>query len=178
MAGRSGGADDYVGALEQARKLPEADRGATCRARQLLGAGDRPVRDQQLLRALRAQLAGGQLGHLAGADEEDAAIAQVAEQLPRHLHGHAADRHGTARDLRLGPHALRRAHRARERALQLGSKRASRPGLRGRFLHLPEDLGLAQHHRLEARSDPEEVAQRGVAEAADGERGGRGVERL
>ena len=103
-------------------------------------------------------LARRELAHLAGADEQHRAVAQLAEDLPRELDGDVRDGHGVAADRGLGARALRRGDRAVAQRVQHRAEAARL--LRGlvRLLHLAEDLRLAEHHRVEAGGHAEGVA--------------------
>ena len=130
----------------------------------------RPVGDGQR-RALRAQRARRQLGHLAGADDQHPPPVEAAEHLARELDRHRADRHRVARDRGLAPHAPRDPERAL-RSRRSGSAPAV-PRLDARAscacLHLPQDLRLADHQRIEAGGDAEQVVHRlGVARVRKG----------
>jgi hypothetical protein len=62
------------------------------------------------------------------------------------------------RDLGLAAHLLRDRERLGEQRMQRRSDRLAGLGEREGVLHLSEDLGLADHHRVEARGDPEGVS--------------------
>ncbi len=63
-------------------------------------------------------------------------------------------------DARGRAHFLRDRERALEQAMQQAAEGARRFGGARRFLHLAEDLRLADHHRIESRGDAEGVAHR------------------
>ena len=113
----------------------------------------RPARDDQPADALRLHVDGGELAHLAGADDEHRAALEVAEDFSRELDGGVADRHRAFGERGLRAHALAGGKR---RMKQLVQQRAGAAHLRGdaeRVLHLPEYLRLAHDERVEARRD-------------------------
>ena len=150
---------------------PVACTSAPKRAASSSARGARAVGDGQR-RAVRAQRARRQLGHLAGADDQHAPPVEAAEHLARELDRHRADRHRVARDRGLAPHAPRDAERAL-RSRRSGSAPAV-PVLHGgvvRLLDLPQDLRLADDQRIQAGGDAEQVVHRlGVARARRGAR--------
>ena len=77
--------------------------------------------------------------------------------LPREVHRDAGDADGARADGGLAAHALGHGEGAVDAAAEQAPQRAR--GDRGvvGVLHLPEDLRLAEHHRVEARGDAEDV---------------------
>jgi hypothetical protein len=133
-------------------------RGRAAKAlRELGGALEVPVADPDRAGALAEALRGG-LGHLPGAHEQHRVPREVAEDAPREVHGHAADAHRAGPERGLGAHALRDGERARHAAPEQVAERPRLDGEVVRLLHLAEDLRLAEDHALEARRDPEDVA--------------------
>ena len=128
--------------------LPGDERGA------FLGA----VGDEDGGGALLDEVAGGELGHLAGADEQDGLALQRAEDLAREIHRDRGDGDGGAADLRLGADALGYGEGALEQRIERGGDGAdfARDGVG--LLYLAEDLRLADDHGVERRRDAEEVA--------------------
>ena len=156
--GRAGRGDDDVHRGQRGRQLVEGHGRPRQRPRQLLGARPGAVGDVERERALLDEVPGGQLAHLARADEENGPADEPGEDLLRQLDGGERDRHRVPRDLRLRPHLLRHGEGLREQRVERGPDRLARLGERERVLHLPEDLRLAEHHRVEARGDAERVA--------------------
>ena len=157
---RVGRRDDDVGPLELLGQLLEADRVAV----EALGEPDRAVvmavGDEDGGDAAGDQGAGEQLGGLAGADDEHAAVAEVAERAPRQLDRDRGDRDVLLADPGLIAGAAAGGEGAAEEAVE------DRPGaaldqsqLVG-ALDLALDLGLAEDHRVEPGGDAEEVADR------------------
>ena len=104
-----------------------------------------------------------ELAHLARADEQHRAVAQLAEDLPRELDRDVRDRDRVAADRGLGARALGGGDRPVAQRVQHRAQAARLlRGLVG-LLHLPEDLRLAEHHRVEARRHAEGVAHRRLA---------------
>ena len=81
----------------------------------------------------------------------------MAKNFLRQVHRHRADRDRSARDIRPGANLFRDPEGALEKPVQ---KRTGRPGFAGRgvgFLRLAENLGLADHHRIEPGSNAEKM---------------------
>jgi len=117
-------------------------------------------------RPVADQVPRGKLRHLAGAHEQHRPAFQAPQDLLRHLHGGEAHRDGVARDGRLRPHALGRAEGMVEQLVEDDPRGLLFHAAPVGVLDLPEDLGLAHDHGVQARGDPEEVAH-GVAAAVD-----------
>jgi hypothetical protein len=151
-----GARDDDVRSPDLLLELVPGDGRCVHLAGKGRGAVEAPVADAQRARVL-AQAARRGLRHLARAQQEDDALVQIAEDVPSQVDRDARDTHRAGADGRLRAHPLRGrerpAHAATEHALE-------RPGGDGgvvRLLHLSEDLRLAEHHRVEARGDAEDV---------------------
>ena len=148
--------NDDVGGSELVVDAIQTDRARAERAGELLGARGRAVGDDRDLGAARKQVAGRLLADLARTDEQDAAPSQVAE----HLVGERSRRRG---DRRRGL-ADRRLHSCPpasvERLAEEPAQHRPRCTRFERQPHLAEDLALARHERIEARSDTEEVQRR------------------
>ena len=125
--------------------------------RELLAVGGRPVRDRRDQAAARAEVARRQLAHLAGADEQDGAAAEVAEHLLGEGRGGGRDGGRALADRRLDPGAAAGVERLPEEAVEERARRAALEGV----AHLAEDLALSRHERVEAGRDAEQV-QRGA----------------
>ncbi len=168
--GLSGGgrADNDVGSLQQRGQIREARRDATHFPGELLRVRAAAVRDQELGGSACPQLPRRKLGHLAGAEQEHRAAGQVAQDLPRHLDRQRGDRDGATGNGRLGAHPLGGGERRRHGAGQGRSAGAGLERARMRGLDLPLDLRLADHHRVEAGRDAEQVRQRVVLEPDEG----------
>ena len=143
---------------------------ASSLAERLEGRGTAAERGGELLRFLERapaehgrtgpvphHLPRGQLAHLPRAHQQDRAVAQFPEDLPRQFDGDMRDRHGVASDGGLVPYALCRSNGPVPQRVQDRPQRAGLLRDQIGALDLPEDLGLAQHHRIEARSDAEGV---------------------
>ena len=112
------------------------------------------------LHALRAQVDAGELGHLAGAEDEDAQAGEVAEDLPRQLDRGVADRDGAFGEPGFVPHALADREGGVKQAMGHGARevQVARGGVRR--LDLTENLRLADDERVEAGRHAEEMARR------------------
>ncbi len=85
---------------------------------------------------------------------------EVAEDAHRQVDGDAADADRARTELRLGPYPLGHAECARHAPPEHAPQRAGGAGCLVRALHLPEDLRLAEDHRVEARRDAEDMSHR------------------
>jgi hypothetical protein len=104
-----------------------------------------------------------ELGHLAGADEENGLAVEAVEDVPGHHDRGRGHRRGGAAEVRLGPHPLGAPERGGADAGQLAAGGAQPLRLLEGVLHLAEDLGLTEDHRVQAGGHPEEVEHRGLA---------------
>ena len=115
------------------------------------------VGDERDLGAAAPEVAGGLLAHLAGAQQEDRAAFEAAEDLLRERGGRRRHRGGALADRRLGPHLPAGVERLAEDPVEQRPGRAELV----RDPHLAEDLALARNERVETRGDAEEVVRRG-----------------
>src|SRR5688572_9271595 len=100
---------------------------------------------------------GGELAHLARADDQNRAPLEVAEDFSGELDGGVADRHRALGKCGLRSHAFAGGKCRRKELVQKG---AGAPQLRGDtegLFDLPEYLGLAHHKRVEAGGNTVEV---------------------
>ena len=123
-----------------------------------LGGRERPAGDRDLADLLRAQVLAGELRHFAGAQDQHVQAREVAEDLAAERDRRVTDRDGPFAQPGLGPHALADGEGGveqpgRDRARVLQSARG-----RERLLHLPENLRLADHERVEPGGHPEQMA--------------------
>ena len=119
--------------------------------------------NERLAHKDRARAAGdealrGDAAHFARTDDHHLAVLEVAEDFLREIHGDIADRGGAMLDGRLGADFLAHAEGALEEAVKHagGGSRVERR-LIG-MLHLAEDLGFPEHHRVQAADHPAQVA--------------------
>ena len=146
------------------RQRVERDGLAAEALRQLDRALAPAVGDEHRAHALLVQRARGDLGRLAGADDQHVAAAEVAERLARGVHGDRGDARAPDGDRGLGAHALAGRQGGAE---ELVGQRPGRLGGERRLvgaLDLALDLGLADDHRLEPARHAVEMP-RGVAVA-------------
>ena len=120
----------------------------------------RPADDRHLLDALRFHVQRRQLAHFAGADDEDRPALEVAEDLARERDCREADRDGARGQSGFRADALARGERRMEQAVEDRADRLRAGGERVGFLHLAEDLRLADDERIEAGGDAEQMAGR------------------
>ena len=130
-------------------------------ARGTLGEPDRAVvaavGDEDGLDAAGGQRPGGQLGRLAGADQQHVASGQIAEGAGRELDGCGGHADPALADPGLAPHPLAGRQSAAEEPVEDRSGGALDERQLVGTLDLPLDLGLAEDHRIEAGRDPIEM---------------------
>ena len=85
---RGGGGHDDVAALELAGEVVEARDAPAEAVGQLTGALAAAVGHEHRLGALVGECLCGQLAHLSGAEDDDAAVGQVADALPDKINRH------------------------------------------------------------------------------------------
>ena len=107
------------------------------------------------MKSARYELAG-----LARAHNKHGEALQAPEELARQLHPGGGDGRRPASHGCLVAGATTHADRVSEEPIQVGAGGAVRPRLVRRDSDLAQDLGLPQHHRVEARRHPEQVAHR------------------
>ncbi len=153
-------AEHHVGALELLGDAIAGNRHAAELGRELLGALDPVVRDEDLLGSALEEARGRERAHLARADQEDPLAGERPDGALGQRRGGGRNRGGQRPHPGLVADALARVERQLERARQ---HRPGRVGLRGelvRLAHLAEDLRLAGKQRIEPRGDAEEVERR------------------
>ncbi len=163
------------------RYSPEAlerDREAAELARQLDRVVEGARRHHDGAAAARLQMARDELAHLAGADQHDRLVVESLEDGARQIRRDRRHRHRFPGDAGLGADTLGDRERAVEGLVEDRARGAGTGRRHVLLLHLPEDLRLADHHRIEARRDAEEMADR-VAAVVDVEVGreGRSLDR-
>ena len=141
-----------------AQRPLEGDRLAAKARGELCGALHVPVRDIDEGDAVRDEMLRRELRHLACAENQRVASLEAAELLARELDGGVAHRHRVVLDARLRTHALARLDRAVHERVEHGARRARLARERVGLLDLREDLPLAEHERVEARGDAEQMA--------------------
>ena len=160
--GRAGRGDDDVAAGERGVHLVPRRGG---RAADRLGGSGRvghgAADDDDLVHALRLHVPRGQLAHLAGADHDDGAAAQIAEDLAGERRRRESDRDRARAEAGLGAHALADRKRRMEEPIEDRADDLHVVGDGVRLFHLTENLRLADDQRIEAGGDPEEMS-RGV----------------
>ena len=120
----------------------------------------RPADDRHVPDALRLHVLRGELAHLAGAEDDDRAAVEVAEDLLGERDRGVADRDGAGAERGFRPHALADGEGRVEQAVEQRSGGFGLPGGAVRFFDLAENLRLADDQRIEAGRDAEQVAGR------------------
>ena len=101
-----------------------------------------------------------QLDHLAGTDEQHLLVGDALEDTLGEAHRRGRHRDDVGADRRRRAHVLGHRKRALEQLVQRRSQRAGFARDAHGFLHLPEDLRFAEHHRIEPAGDAEGMAHR------------------
>ena len=173
--GRGGGAHDDIELAEPGLAQFEREgagaelRGELHRALEV-AAGDGEGGGAAALERL-----GGFLADVARAEEENAGLAEVAENIEGEVDGDVGDAHLAGGDGGLGADLFGGLKRFLENPVEHGAGGFALEGGGVGVLHLAEDFGLAEHLGVEAGGDFEEVLHGGAAgeaEAAGGELGG------
>ena len=128
----------------------------TALAAESLGEPDRAVvvavGDEDRLDPARGERPRGQLGGLAGADQQHPALGEVAERSLGELDRDRGDRDAASREIAVSrARPLAGRERAAEEAVEDGAGRALDQRQLVGALDLALDLGLAEDHRVEAR---------------------------
>ena len=97
-----------------------------------------------------------------GADQHGRVSAEVREELLRQGHSGIGNGNRARTDLRVRPDFLGDRERVLKQSRQILADRARILGVAIRLFELSQDLGLAEHHGVEAAGDPEDMANRGV----------------
>ncbi len=117
-----------------------------------------PIRDEERGGAVLDEVAHGELGHLAGADDEDLLALEAAEDLAREVDGNGGDGDAGGADAGLGADPFGDVEGALQQWVERGGDGADLASYAPGLLDLAEDLGLADDERIERTGDAEEVA--------------------
>ena len=161
-AGRAGARDQQVGVGQLLLHGRERDRPPVVLLGEAAGAGVGAARDHDLGGAEAAHRGDGEAGHRAGADDQDALALDRAD-----LGGRATERKGDEGGrgplhVGLRVHALADPQGLLEEHVERGAHGAGLLAHPQRVPDLPEDLALADHHRVETRGHPEGVGDGAV----------------
>ena len=163
------GGDDDVGArrLQRVELVKGDDGGGEAGALEFgddgLGTGLGAVGDEDAGRAVLDEVADGELGHLAGADEQDGFVGERTEDLAGEIDRDRGDGDRGGADLGLGADFFCDGEGALEEGVELaalGALAADGSDLAGDgvgLLDLAEDLGLADDHGVQRGGHAEEV---------------------
>src|SRR5205823_14801593 len=110
--------DDDVGARELLGDPLERARVGAAALRELRGVVERAIRNEGDTRAAREEIARRLLADLAGADEQDRAPVELAEDLLRECGRSRGDRRGALADRRLRTHLASRMQCLPERTVE------------------------------------------------------------
>jgi hypothetical protein len=114
-------------------------------------------------RPLRDEVGRRQLHHLAHAHQQQARAREIPEHVLRELERRGRHRDRMRAQGGLRADFLRHGEGVLEELAQLRAEAAHGFGGAHRVLHLPQDLRLPQHHRIEPRGDAEGMPHRGFA---------------
>ena len=109
------------------------------------------------LHALRLHVLRRELAHLAGAEDDDVAAVEVAEDLSREGDGRVADRDRARAEVGFRPHALADGEARVEEAIEQRAGGVGLPGGAVRLFDLAENLRFADDQRVEAGGDAEQM---------------------
>ena len=98
-------------------------------------------------------------GDTARSDDQHAPVAEIAERPLGECQRHRARRRGVGSDAGLGACATTRRESRAEEQREHRPGRSGRASLGERITDLPEDLGFAEHERVEAGGDAREMAR-------------------
>ncbi len=147
---------------ELRRKIIEGERAAEKAVGELLGALERAVREAHPPRMMRGEVRGGELDHLSRADKQHVLLANARVNMFRQADCRGGQRNRGRADVSLGAHGFRHREGALEKLVEEEPERARCLRRAHRLLELAEDLGFAQHHRIEAACHPEGVLDRAL----------------
>ena len=156
---RAGGAaDDRVELVQAAGQVGQAHHFGAKAAGELFAALQRAVGNRHRLGVAGSKVRGRQVNHFAGADKQNLDFAQILEQLAGQAHRRCRHADAVRANLGAGAHLLGHGKRALEQLVQRRAHGAGVAcGAHGVF-HLPQDLRLAQHHRVQPAGDAKGVA--------------------
>ena len=149
--------DSDVSPRERSGEFSEIARFGIETNSDLLGALLRPVGDHQVSYTATLRCLERLKPDAPGADHQDARIADTAESAVRERERHRARRRRVRPDRSLRARTPRRREGAAEENREAGSGRALLARQPVRLSNLAEDLGFAEHERVETRSDAAEV---------------------
>ena len=107
---------------------------------------------------------GAQLDHLARADKQHALIGNALEDAPGQAHGSGGHRDDIGADGGARTHVLGDGKSVLKQFVERAAEGATFTGEAHGIFHLPEDLRLAEHHRIETAGDTEGMTH-GIASA-------------
>ena len=155
--GACGAADDDVGVHELGADGVETDGIGLEFRGERLRPGEAAVGDHHAPHAGRGEMPCGEADHLAGAHQQRGAGAQIRVDAARETDRRGGDRDGVGADAGLGADALGGRKGGLEELVERRAGAAALLGKPVRFLQLAEDLGLAEHHGIEAGGNVEGV---------------------
>ncbi len=104
------------------------------------------------------QVTGGELAHLSGADDKNVLAVQRSKNLLGQFYRDRGDRNRRRSYGSLATNPLCHGKSTGEELIQLAANRTHGAGGGVCLFHLTENLGFANHHRIETRSHAEDMA--------------------
>ncbi len=149
--------EDDIGPVAGFVELLEADRLAAELVRQFDSTVVGSIGNKDRCRAMREQVPGGKLAHLARAHQVHVFAVQRTEDLLGELNGHGRNGHGRRSHSCFGAHSFGHRKRPGQQRVKLRMNGPDCARYRVGLFHLAENLRFSNHHRIEAGSDPEQV---------------------
>jgi len=138
----------------------DTDRETIELLRQLLRAVEAAIRDYHASQTMRVQVTRGERDRFARTNQQCRVIGEVLEHLARQAHRSRCNRHRVRADACLRADALRDGERRLHQPVQVWAGDALVVRRAIRSLQLSQDLRLAQHQRVQAAGDGENVLDR------------------
>ena len=157
---RGGGGNDDVRFGQMPLQVGQGNGITAKPASQRLRVVEGAVGDNQALHLGRRQVTCGKFDGFTCADQQHAGIGEVGENPLGQAHGGECDRDRIGADAGIGANPLGHREGVLEQALQRRIEGACVAGHVVRTLDLAQDLRFAEHHRLKASGDAEQVAHR------------------
>ncbi len=122
--------------------------------------GQGAVGDQQAAHAAFAQMLGRQFDGFAGTDQQHRGFVEPGKRVLCQSHRRGCDRHWICADTGVGTRTLGHRKGLLEQPVQPAAQRAVRPRHCPGVLHLAQNLGFSQYHRIQPGGDTKQVTHR------------------
>ncbi|OIQ65069.1 hypothetical protein GALL_533750 [mine drainage metagenome] len=154
--------DDHVEFRQALRHVGQADGFGAEALSQARTALDGAVGDHHAARLVCGKVGGHQFDHVSRADEQHAAVVQAFEHGLRQMDAGGCHADRMRADFRMGANLFRHRKSALEHLVERAAQGAGIGGKAHGFLHLPKNLWLAEHHRIQSAGDAKGMAYRAV----------------